>query len=83
MSDQFKVRVADPMADSCFRTSEKIVENSDLVPKEHEPINKMGSDETGATSDKYALALGWRKQLNWREARKCGVRYRLSIGEVN
>ena len=31
VSDHFKVRVADPVADGGFRTSEEVIENGDLM----------------------------------------------------
>jgi hypothetical protein len=33
VSNEFKVRVANPMADSCLGASEEIVKNSDLMPQ--------------------------------------------------
>jgi hypothetical protein len=58
MTNQFKIGMANPVTDSCLGTSKKIIENGDLVPEEHEAINKMGANEAGPAGDENTLALG-------------------------
>lgn len=41
MTNQFKIGMTDPVADSCLGTSKEVVENSDFMSEEHEAINKM------------------------------------------
>jgi hypothetical protein len=83
MTNQFKIGMANPMTDSCLGTSEKIIENGDLMPEEHEAINEMGADEAGPAGDEDTLAFGQRKKFDGREARECTVRDGSSFWKVN
>ncbi len=39
MSDHFEVRMSVPMANGCFGSGEEIVQDSDFMPEEHEPVD--------------------------------------------
>lgn len=57
MADHLEIRVADPMTDGCFGSSEEIVEDSDFMTEEHQSVDEMGADETGTAGDQDPLAF--------------------------
>jgi len=48
-------------------TSEKVVDDSDLMAKKHETVYQVRTDKSSATSNKNALPLRRREELHWRE----------------
>lgn len=83
VANHLKVGVANPMTDSGLRTSEEVIDNGDLVPQDHEAVDKMGSNESGTTCDQDALALRGRQQLDRGESRERGVRDRVCLRIVD
>ncbi len=83
MTDKLKVRVPNPMANCGLGTGEEVIEDCDFMSENHQTVDKMGTNETSATGDKDALALGRREELHGWEAREGGVRDRLSLGVVD
>lgn len=57
VTNEFKVGVTNPMADSGFRTSEKVVEDGHLVAEKHETVDEMRANETCTTGNKDSFAL--------------------------
>ena len=41
MTDHLEVRVANPVTDGSLRASEEVVEDSNLMAKNHETVDKM------------------------------------------
>ena len=68
MAHHLKVGVADPVTDGRFGASEEVVEYGDLMAEEHEAVDQVRADETGATGDENTLALGRGEELDGREA---------------
>ena len=68
------------MTDGRFGASEEVVEDGDLMAEEHKAVDQVRADETGATGDENALALGRREELDGREAGEGGVGDRLAVG---
>ena len=51
MANHFKIGMANPVADSGFWASEKVIENSDFMTQKHKAINKMRTDKTSTTGN--------------------------------
>lgn len=80
MADHLEVRVANPVANGGFRTSEEVVEHGDFVAEEHQAVNEMRANETGTTGDEDAFALGWSEKPDGGEAGEGGVGDGLDVG---
>ena len=66
MSNEFKVRVTDPVRDGGFEASEEVVEDGHFMAKEHEAIYEVGTHKTSTAGDKDALPLSRGQQLDGR-----------------
>ena len=74
MSDHLKVGVTDPVTDGGLGAGEEIVDDRDFMTQEHQTVDEMRSDETGAAGNQDALALRWGQELDRWEARESGIR---------
>ena len=83
VADQLKVGVSNPVADGRLRTREKIVNDGDFVPQEHETVHKMGTDEAGASCYQNAFPRRWGEKSHRRESREGGVRNRVRVRMKN
>ena len=50
VSDHFKVGMTNPVRDGSSGPSEKVVEDSNFMAKEHEPVDQVRSDESRSSS---------------------------------
>ena len=66
MSNEFKVRVTDPVRDGGLGASEEVVEDGYFMAKDHEAIDKVGAHKTSPTGHENALPLGGGQQLDGR-----------------
>ena len=66
MSNEFKVRVTDPVRDGGLEASEEVVEDGDFMTKEHEAIHKVRTYKPSTAGDEDALSLGRGQQLDGR-----------------
>ena len=57
VTNELEIRVSDPVTDCRLRTGEEVIDDSHLVPKEHQAVNEVRANETSSTSDENALAL--------------------------
>lgn len=80
MTDQFKVRMTNPMANRCLRAGEEVVKDRDLVAEEHQTVDKVRSNKSSTASDQDALALGRGEELDGWKAGEGGVGDRVGIG---
>lgn len=74
VTNEFKVGMTNPMANSGLGTSEKVIENCDIVTEEHETVNEMRANKTCTTGDKDTFTLRRREEFNGRETGKGSVR---------
>lgn len=73
VSDHFKVGVTDPVGNGGSGTGEEVVHNSDFVTEEHQSVDQVGTDETGAASNEDSLSLSVGQQLDRGELGHGGV----------
>lgn len=57
MSHHLEVRVTNPVTDGGLGSSEKVVDDGDLMAEEHETVNEMGTNKSSTASNKDPLAL--------------------------
>ena len=57
MMNELKVGMADPVFHIVLSAGEKVVQTDHLMAFDHEPIDQIGSDESGAACHQYALSL--------------------------
>ena len=79
MPDHLKVGMANPVADRGLGPSEKVIDNSDFMTQEHQTVDEMRSDETGAARDQYTLALKRRQEFDGRETGESGIGDRVGV----
>lgn len=73
MSDHFKVRMTDPVANSGLGSRKEIVQDCDFMAKKHESIYKVRTNKASPASDKDALASRWWKKFYGKKPRQCCV----------
>jgi hypothetical protein len=83
VTDHLKVGMSDPMTDGSLGTGEEVVEDGNVMTKEHKAVDKVRPNETSAASDQDALALGGRKKFDGREASESCVRDRVVLGVID
>lgn len=49
MANHFEIGMANPMTDSSFWASEKVIDDSDFMAQKHQAIYKMGTNKASAT----------------------------------
>jgi hypothetical protein len=62
VADQFKARMADPLADVGLATGEIVVEADHLFASFHQPVYQVRAHKTGAAGDQVA---GQRGRHQW------------------
>jgi hypothetical protein len=83
VTNQLKVRVANPVRHARFGTSEKVIEDGDFVAEKHETVDEMRADKACTASDEDALPAGLGKKLDGWEAAEGGVGDRLRLGVID
>lgn len=51
MANHFKIGMANPVVDSGFWASKKVIDDSDFMTQKHKAINKMRTDKTSTAGN--------------------------------
>ena len=55
VADEFETGMADPARNVGFTAGEVIIETDHLIAVLHQPVDQMGAEETGTSSDEVDL----------------------------
>ena len=75
--------MADPMGDTRLGTREEVVENGDLVTKEHKTVDEMRTDKASATGDEDAFANRRGEKFDGSETCESCVGDGLRLGDID
>lgn len=77
--DEVEIGMAQPVSDILFATGKEIVEDRDLVTHAHEPVDEVGTDESGAAGDQNSHSFVGGQSLHGRKPRASVV---FPVGEL-